>query len=298
MAPRGSPFDCRLASIPAITDTSSPKESFHVTPDARALDTRFHVACALAREAGEVAKRRFLDRGSFTVGFKGPQDFLTEVDGEVERLIATKLRALFPEDGFIGEEGEGRVGHEGAPIWVVDPIDGTANFARGAPHFCISIAALVGREIEIGVIYDPMVDELFAARRGAGATVNGAKMNVSDARDLKSAAIEVGWNARDGAEQYLAVIGRIVAAGSAVGRSGSGALGLAYVAAGRRDGYVETFMNSWDCLAAIALIRESGGYVSDFLANDGMRNGNSILACPPALKDELIRTAEIEGLVL
>jgi len=184
-----------------------------VTPDARALDARFYVACALAREAGEVAKRRFLDRGSFSVGFKGPQDFLTEVDGEVERLIATKLHGLFPEDGFIGEEGEGRVGRQGAPIWVVDPIDGTSNFARGAPHFCVSIAALVGREVEIGVIYDPMVDELFAARRGAGATVNGTKMRVSDTTDLKAATIEVGWNARDRAEIYLTLMGRVVATG-------------------------------------------------------------------------------------
>jgi myo-inositol-1(or 4)-monophosphatase len=269
-----------------------------VTPDSRALDTRFHVACAIAREAGEVAKRRFLERSSFTIGFKGPQDFLTEVDGEVERLIATRLHALFPEDGFIGEEGEGRVGHEGAPVWVVDPIDGTSNFARGAPHFCISIGALLGRDIEIGVIYDPMVDELFAARRGAGASVNGAKMKVSDACELNSAAIEVGWNARRGADEYLALIGRIVAVGSAVGRTGSGALGLAYVAAGRRDGYVETFMNAWDCLAGIALIREAGGYVSDFLSNDGLRRGNSILACTPGLKDALIETAEIAGLAL
>jgi myo-inositol-1(or 4)-monophosphatase len=252
---------------------------------------------ALAREAGEVARRRFNDRGSFTVAFKGPQDYLTEVDGEVERLIATKLHALFPEDGFIGEEGEGRIGREGAPIWVVDPIDGTSNFARGAPHFCVSIAALAGRDIEIGVIYDPMVDEVFAARRGAGATVNGADLRVSAATDLRNAAIEVGWNARYGAERYLALIGRIVAAGSAVGRTGSGALGLAYVAAGRRDGYLETFMNAWDCLAGIALIREAGGYVSDFLANDGLRKGNSILACAPGLKDPLIRTAAIEGLV-
>ena len=269
-----------------------------MTLDARALDTRFHVACAIAREAGEVAKRRFLDRNSFTVGFKGPQDFLTEVDGEVERLIATRLHALFPGDGFIGEEGEGRVGQAGAPVWVVDPIDGTSNFARGAPHFCISIAALVGREVEIGVIYDPMVDELFAARRGAGASVNGTRLKVSDATDLKSAAIEVGWNARYGAERYLSVIGRIVAAGSAVGRSGSGALGLAYVAAGRRDGYVETFMNAWDCLAGIALIREAGGYVSDFLSNDGLRKGNAILAAAPGVKDALIQAAAIEGLVL
>jgi myo-inositol-1(or 4)-monophosphatase len=265
--------------------------------DARALDTRFLVACALAREAGEVAKRRFVDRGSFTVGFKGPQDYLTEVDGEVERLIATRLRQLFPEDGFIGEEGEGRPGEAGAPVWVVDPIDGTANFARGTPHFCVSIAAVVDREIEIGVIYDPMLDEMFAARRGAGATLNTVPMRVADTRDLKAATIEVGWNMRSGADKYIAMVSRIVAMGSGVVRSGSGALGLAYVAAGRRDGYAENDMNAWDCLAAIALIREAGGYVSDFLAGQGLRKGNPILAAAPGVKDALLAAAAIEGLV-
>jgi myo-inositol-1(or 4)-monophosphatase len=265
--------------------------------DARALDTRFHVACALAREAGEIAKRRFIDRGSFTVGFKGPQDYLTEVDGEVERLIATRLHRLFPEDGFIGEEGEGRVGHQGAPVWVVDPIDGTANFARGAPHFCVSIAAIVGREIEIGVIYDPMMDELFAARRGAGASLNGVPMRVAETKDLKVATVEIGWNMRYGADKYIALMSRIIATGSGVARSGSGALGLAYVAAGRRDGYVENHMNAWDCLAAIALIREAGGYASDFLGGEGLRKGNPILACAPGVKDALLAAAAVEGLI-
>jgi myo-inositol-1(or 4)-monophosphatase len=116
-----------------------------LTLDEHALPQRFFVAAAIAREAGQIAKRRFLDRSSFTVGFKGPQDYLTEVDLEVERFIATHLHDAFPEDGFIGEEGEGRVGKPGAPTWVVDPIDGTSNFARGAPHFCVSIAAVLGR---------------------------------------------------------------------------------------------------------------------------------------------------------
>lgn len=269
-----------------------------MTVDARALDTRFHVVRALAREAGQLARRRFLDRGSFTVGFKGPQDFLTEVDGEVERLIATRLHHLFPEDGFIGEEGEGRVGREGAPIWVVDPIDGTSNFARGAPHFCISIGAAIGKDVEIGVIYDPMVDNLFAARRGQGATVNGHPMKTSAATDLAASAIEVGWNMKAGREKFLGLVTRVAETGAAVGRTGSGALGLAYVAAGWRDGYVENFMNAWDCLAAIALIRESGGYVSDFLASEGLRKGNPILACAPGIKDALIRVAQVEGIVL
>jgi len=267
-----------------------------VTVDARALTTRFLVACALARTAGEIAKQRFLDRDSFTVGFKGPQNYLTEVDGEVERLIAGRIHEVFPSDGFIGEEGEGRVGQTGAPIWVVDPIDGTANFARGAPHFCVSIAAILDGEVEIGVIYDPMVDELFAARRGAGATLNAAAMRVSSTADLKAASVEVGWNMRYGADAFLGLFGRVVKAGSAVVRSGSGALGLAYVAAGRRDGYVENHMNAWDCLAGIALVREAGGYVSDFLAGEGLRKGNAILACAPGVKDALLKTAAIKGL--
>jgi myo-inositol-1(or 4)-monophosphatase len=266
--------------------------------DARALETRFHVARALAREAGELARRRFVDRSSFTVGFKGPHDYLTEVDGEVERLIATRLGRLFPEDGFVGEEGEARAADEGAPVWVVDPIDGTANFARGAPHFCVSIAAVVGREIEIGVIYDPMLDEMFAALRGAGATLNDVALRVSDTIDLKAATIEVGWNVRWDAEKYIGLVSRVVAAGSGAVRSGSGALGLAYVAAGRRDGYVENHINAWDCLAGIALTREAGGYVSDFLAGDGLRRGNPLIACAPALKDALIRVAAIEGVAI
>ena len=186
--------------------------------------------------------------------------------------------------------------HEGAPIWVVDPIDGTANFARGAPHFCVSIAAVVGREIEIGVIYDPMMDELFAARRGAGATLNAVAMRASETTDLKAATIEVGWNMRYGADKFIGLISRIVAAGSGVVRSGSGALGLAYVAAGRRDGYAENHMNAWDCLAAIALVREAGGYVSDFLAGEGLDQGGPILACAPGVKEALLAVAQIEGL--
>jgi myo-inositol-1(or 4)-monophosphatase len=230
------------------------------------------------------------------VGFKGPQDYITEVDGEVERLIATRLHAIFPEDGFIGEEGAGRVGKPGAPIWVVDPIDGTSNFARGAPHFCVSMGAVIEREVELGAIFDPMVDELFAARRGGGATLNGVKMRVADTADLKAASVEVGWNMRFGKDNYLDLLGRVVDTGAAVTRSGSGALGLAYVAAGRRDGYVENHMNAWDCVAAIALIREAGGYVSDFLAGEGLRKGNAILAAAPGVKEALWRAAAIEGL--
>ena len=130
------------------------------------MDMRLLAAQAVAREAGAMAKRRFLDQ-SFTVGFKGPQDFLTEVDGETEAFIAEHLLKVFPTDGFIGEESKGRPAGEGGAAWVVDPIDGTANFARGVPHFCVSIACIAADKVEVGVIYDPIRDELFAAGAAA-----------------------------------------------------------------------------------------------------------------------------------
>src|SRR5271165_1456359 len=120
-------------------------------PDAVPMRMRLLAAEAVAREAGAMARRRFLD-SSFQVGFKAPQDYLTEVDGETEDLIAGRLHEAFPDDGFIGEETAGRTARHDAPVWVVDPIDGTSNFARGISHFCVSIACVSGRDIEVGVI--------------------------------------------------------------------------------------------------------------------------------------------------
>ena len=131
------------------------------------VDMRLLAAQAVAREAGAMARRRFLDR-SFTVGFKARQDYLTEVDGETEAFIAERLLQVFPSDGFLGEESKGRRAGEGGASWVVDPIDGTANFARGVPHFCVSVASVAQGRVEVGVIYDPMRDELFSGRRGGG----------------------------------------------------------------------------------------------------------------------------------
>jgi myo-inositol-1(or 4)-monophosphatase len=280
----------KIAALPA-------KEN-DLTVNASALQNRFLAAAAIAREAGALARRRFLDRSSFTVGFKGPQDFITEVDGEVERLIQSRVTGIFPEDGFIGEEGDGLAGAPGAPVWVVDPIDGTSNFARGTPHYCVSIACVVGGAVEVGIIYDPMLDELFCARRGAGAWLNGVSVKTAATSELAKATIEVGWNMRAGSAAFLALLGRIVATGAGAIRAGSGALGLAYVAAGRRDGYVENHINSWDCLAGNLLVAEAGGYVSDFLAGDGLRKGNALIACAAGVKTALIAAADIKGLTL
>ena len=265
--------------------------------DADPMQLRLLAAQAVAREAGALARRRFFD-ASFEVGFKGPHDYLTDVDGETEELIAARLHAAFPRDGFIGEETTGRPAPEGGVVWVVDPIDGTANFARGIPHFCVSIACVLEGAIEVGVIYDPVCDELFTARRGGGAFLNGAPIKPSDATSLANSSVEVGWNLRAGASKYIDLLRRVALWGASPFRTGSGALGVAYVAAGRRDGYVEHHINAWDCLAAILLVTEAGGYASDFLAGDGLTKGNPLIACAPGLKEALVSAVEIPGIVL
>jgi myo-inositol-1(or 4)-monophosphatase len=261
------------------------------------MDMRLLAAQAVAREAGALARRRFVDQ-SFTVGFKGPHDFLTEVDGETEALIAERLLEVFPGDGFIGEESKARSAGEGGAVWVVDPIDGTANFARSVPHFCVSIACVAGDKVEVGVIYDPMRDELFAGRRGGGARLNGAPLRASSANALASSSVEVGWNLRAGPEQFLNLLRRVASTGASPSRTGSGALALAYVAAGRREGFVEHHIHAWDCLAGVVLVTEAGGYVNDFLRGDGLTKGNPLIACAPGVKEALVAAAAFDGVTI
>jgi myo-inositol-1(or 4)-monophosphatase len=167
---------------------------------------------------------------------------------------------------------------------VIDPIDGTRNFARGIPHFGVSIAFLDAGLPAIGAIYDPIADELFAARRGGGAIVNGRPMRVSGTADIRRATIELGWSTRRAPEVYTGTVQRILEAGGGFHRSGSGALGIAYVADGRNDGYFEAHINVWDALAGLVMVREAGGWTNDFLAGDALTEGNAVLACTPGLR--------------
>ncbi|MBM3545496.1 MAG: inositol monophosphatase [Alphaproteobacteria bacterium] len=255
------------------------------------LDQRELAMLAIAREAGELARRRFTDRSSFTVKFKGPQDFITEADSEVERLVVGKLGAAFPGDTFLGEETGGSPGRR---AWVIDPIDGTANFARGIAHFCISIAFVEDGEIKLGAIYQPMSREMFAARDGRGATLDGAPMKVTTTAQIDEAAVELGWSKRRPNKDYTDTALRILDAGGSFRRCASGALGLAYVAAGRTDAYFERHINSWDCLAGILMVNEAGGWTNDFLANDGLLKGGPVLGTNAALKDTITRIVDVE----
>jgi len=250
------------------------------------LDAREQALAALAREAGEMANRLFQAPSGFSTKLKGRQDFITAADGEVERLIIERLKRRFPNDAFLGEEG----GAEGTgdAVWVIDPIDGTANFAHRIPHFCVSIAFVSAGKLMLGAIAAPMYGELYRARLGRGAFLNDRAMRVADITDMRQAIIELGWSARRTVRAYTGLLERVLDAGAIFMRAGSGALGLAYVAAGRTHGYCELHINSWDTLAGLLMVREAGGWTNDFLADGGLERGNAVLACAPGLREALV----------
>ena len=248
----------------------------------RALESRFETAMALAIEAGALALQM---RAGIAPSLKGPQDWVTEADGAVERFLSDRLAAAFPADGFQGEEGG--IARRGSLRWVVDPIDGTANYMRGLRRFCVSIACLEDRTPLIGVIVAPALGETFAARQDGGAMLNGSPIHAADTAALDRAVIEVGWSHRRPNADFLALCENLLAQGATLRLGGSGALGLAEVAAGRSDGYVELHINLWDVAAGLVLLSEAGAWVSPFLEGDGPRAGNPILACAPALAERL-----------
>ncbi|MDO9640610.1 MAG: inositol monophosphatase family protein [Pseudotabrizicola sp.] len=260
------------------------------TPDPAALTARETFLADLIREAGALARRAFADTSTPQVGMKGPQDFLTETDAAVEDLVRSRIQASFPDDSFLGEETGGVAT---GPVWVVDPIDGTANFARRIPHYCISIAYVADGEIRLGAIYDPSHDELYAARQGRGATRNGTPIRVAQTTRADAACLELGWSNRLPNATYLAVLTAMLEAGANVRRAATGALGLAYVADGRSDGYAELHMHPWDCLAGLLLVEEAGGRVCGFLEADGLNKGGAVLATAPGLAELMSRATNV-----
>jgi len=242
---------------------------------------RFEFARTLGRKAGALAHRGF---GTTAGTLKGRHDVLTAMDAEVERFIRRAIAERFPDDAVIGEEEGGAISDR---LWVVDPIDGTANYARGIPHYCVSIGYLERGVPTIGVIHDPCHDWLYAAERGGGAWRDDERLAVSPCDDLGAATVECGWSTRRPAADYVALLARVMDAGAAIRRAGSGALGLVDVAAGRVEGYAELHINAWDCAAGIVLVREAGGFTNDFFAGDGLRAGNPLIATNAALCDKL-----------
>jgi myo-inositol-1(or 4)-monophosphatase len=256
--------------------------------DGSELDNRLRVAEAIVREAGRVAADHFARRELLSVQHKGAQDLVSEADRACEDLIVGGLSRLFPGDGFLGEE-RGACNLDAPTVWVIDPIDGTHNFLTGIPIWCVSVGLVVGGDLALGIIYHPLAGELYSARRGGGAYLNGHAIKVSGEVDIKRARIGIGFSYRRPVADHVRTVDSLLSAGCEYLRIGSGALGLAFTAAGRFDGYWERHINSWDAAAGIVLIQEAGGVVNDFLAGEGLTNGKEVLAASPALAAPLRR---------
>ena len=242
---------------------------------------RFHCAIRLTEQAAAMAMRMRPSPGSGHAAMKGPQDWVTEADTAVEKFLSEHLAAAFPSDGFQGEEGG--ISRAGSLRWIVDPIDGTSNFARGGTRFCVSVACFQADLPLIGVVVAPALQETTAACRGGGATLNNVPIQAARTKQVSEAIMEVGWSRRRPNADYLQLCQRVLSDGASLRHGGSGALGLIDVAAGRTDGYAELHINLWDVAAALVILREADACVSDFLAGDGAHSGNPIVACAPGL---------------
>jgi myo-inositol-1(or 4)-monophosphatase len=262
----------------------SPAQNEAIVP-ATGLIERARIAETVIRDAGALAADYYRRRSTLPIQSKGVQDFVSEADRACEELIVAALTRHFPEDGFLGEEGGLRSG--GNLIWVVDPIDGTDNFLRGIPFWCVSIGLVAEHQALLGYIYNPVTEELFSAVRGGGAFLNGEAIRVSDTADIERARICVGFSYRRPVAPHARVVKSLLDAHCEYSRLGSGALGVAYTAAGRFDAYWEHHINAWDVAAGLAIVTEAGGVTNDFLAGDGFERGNEIFASTPALAPKL-----------
>jgi myo-inositol-1(or 4)-monophosphatase len=255
------------------------------------LSARFHAMAGIAAELGALANRYFNDRTSLGTRMKGFQDFLTEADGAVEALFRQRIAETFPGDAVMGEETGGATSDR---LWIIDPIDGTANFARGDRQWCVSIGFVHQGVPELGVIHAAGLGETYLAMRGHGATMNGAPITVAKTTDIRASAIEFGWSPRLPVEPYLAALKELYAAGANVKRSASGALGLAHVANGRTDGYGELHINSWDVAAGLVIASEAGARINGFCSGDWIQTGNPILVVTPSLWDAVCEASGIQ----
>lgn len=247
-----------------------------------------NLAVRAARRAGEVIVRAIPRLESVQVESKGRNDFVSEVDRAAEREIMTTIQRLYPQHAFHAEES-GKVG-EGDVVWIVDPLDGTTNFLHGFPTFSVSIACQVKGRLEHAVVYDPMRQEVFTASRGRGAHLDNHRIRVSKQRTLDGSLIATGFPYRANAEHidsYIAMMKTVMLKTAGLRRPGSAALDLAYVAAGRVDGFWEIGLAPWDTAAGTLLIQEAGGRVGT-LTGDEYNQGPDIVAGSPKVYVSLL----------
>lgn len=267
---------------------------FFMNNNEQQIRDRHALAEKVAREAGKVAFDYFSRRETLVIETKGdPQDVVSIADREVENLIRDRVSETFADDGFLGEEyglAEGSSGY----TWVVDPIDGTSPFVSGMPNWCVSIAVLYKGEPVIGVIHVPCHDELYSGASGMGATLNGRQLELESTKTIRNAVTGIGANHHVTPASVGKIVEDLLAGGGNFVRLGSGALMIAYVAAGRLVGYYEPYMHAWDCLGGYCLVREAGGWFLPFPSEgERLTKGAPVLAAGPGAIEDLCRIAGI-----
>jgi len=240
-----------------------------------------NIAVKAARRAGDLIVKSLSRLDSLDVSSKGRNDFVTDIDRQAEQDIIATIRRMHPDHAILAEES-GRSGRD-ENLWIIDPLDGTTNFLHGNPVFSVSIAFERRGRLEHAVVYDPMRQEFFTASRGEGAQLEGRKIRVSKQKELEGALIGTGFPYRANAkwlEPYISMMRVIMTMAAGVRRPGSAALDLAFVAAGRLDGFWELGLSPWDTAAGTLLITEAGGLVSNLSGGEYMQGGNIICGNP------------------
>jgi len=241
----------------------------------------------IAKSGGELALSYFKNLSTIHIEKKGHQDFVSEADKNVELHVRRELERAFPDDTIVGEEGAPKQGTSGF-TWVIDPIDGTTNFINAIPQWAVVIAGVYQGKVVTGVIHDPCHGESFCAQIGQGAMLNETRLDLAGGPSINEGSIGIGYSSRASADHVLNLISGIVEQGGMFQRNGSGALSLAYVAAGRLLGFAEEHMNAWDCLAGQLIVAEAGGGIEDQNADDMIVNGGRVIAANPTVYPQLL----------
>jgi myo-inositol-1(or 4)-monophosphatase len=260
----------------------------------KGLDRYLETAVEAARAAGEIQRKRLWT--DYSIDFKGETNLVTEVDRQCEEIIVGVVREELPDSNILAEENSYE-SLESHFKWIIDPLDGTTNYAHGFPWFCVSIALEIEGDVALGVIYNPLMDELFTVMKGEGARLNGGRIHVSGNQPLRNCLLATGFpydKTRDNENNFESFADFQLSA-RGIRRAGSAALDLAYVAAGRLDGYWERKINPWDVAAGSLLVAEAGGKVTDFTGRAYSIYYHRILASNGHIHDEMIRVLNLRG---
>ena len=242
------------------------------------------------RKASKTLIRDFGEIENLQVSLKGPGDFVTNCDKKVEKILIDELLKARPSYSILSEE-IGEINNDDSFKWIIDPIDGTSNFLHGVPHFAISVGLEHNKEIICGIIYDPIKDEMFTAEKGNGSYLNNQRMRVSSRSKLEDCMIFTGGPKRDAKNRELALKEYYkfsIKVLTPIRKLGSASLDMAYVAAGRCDGFLQRNLNYWDVAAGIILVKEAGGFVTDFNGENEYIQNKTILATNAKINEEMI----------